>query len=171
MGFWLTIVVVVYFFVCISMVLLILLQAGKGGGLSGLAGASMLSETFGASGAEKSLSKITTWLAVVFFILSVGLTFVGSRYFKQTSLLDQLAEEEVQATVTTPAVEAGMGTPVPAQTTPIPSDGQVTIPEQPVQPAQTGTVSISESDAVIELKSSGATPEAAVTEEQAPQPE
>lgn len=171
MGLWLTILLVVYFFACIFMVMLILLQAGKGGGLSGLAGASMLSETFGATGAEKSLSKITTWLAVVFFILSLGLTFIGSQHFKQTSLLDQLAEEEVQAPIATPAVEAVMPTPVPAQTTPIRSESELVVPEQPAIPAQTGTVSVNESEGVIQLKSSVATPEAAVTEEQAPQPE
>ncbi|MCX7766028.1 MAG: preprotein translocase subunit SecG [Candidatus Sumerlaeia bacterium] len=93
MGLWLTILIIGYFFITILLVLVILMQSGKGGGLSGLAGATSLADAFGATGAEKTLKRWTTYLATAFFILSIGLTLIGSSVFKRTSLLQQLEQE------------------------------------------------------------------------------
>ncbi len=141
MGFLLTILIVVYFFVCAVMVLLILMQAGKGGGLSGLVGGSALADTFGSTGAEKSLSKFTTWLAIAFFLLTVAMTLIGSRRYKKASLLDRLEQEEAQAVQqqppqASPAQQAG--TPAeqqaPQEITPVAPEPEAAAPGEEAVP-------------------------------------
>lgn len=123
MGLWLTILIIGYFFITILLVLVILMQSGKGGGLSGLAGATPLADAFGATGAEKTLKRWTTYLATAFFILSIGLTLIGFSVFKRTSFLQQLEQEsKIQQTQTLPEA---VTKPVPAvDTTTSPSQQQ-----------------------------------------------
>ena len=152
MGIVLAILVLGYVGICIFLVFLILLQAGKGGGLSGLMGTSALSDTFGATGAQKTLSKWTTILAILFLVLSLGITVVGAHHFKSDSLLEQLAKEEarsaqsepftVQAPVeAAPAVTEAAPEPEPVmevvpETTQESVEGEVSAPEpeQPTSP-------------------------------------
>lgn len=65
-------------FVALSAILvaLVLMQEGKGGGLSGMMGASM-GETFGFGGASKQIRKYTSVLAGVFMVMAVLLSFLG----------------------------------------------------------------------------------------------
>jgi preprotein translocase subunit SecG len=88
-----------YAAVCLFLVLIILLQSGKGGGLSGmLGGSNPLSDTLGSSGAEKTLNKWTTVCAVGFFIMALMLTVMGSRVMKPSRLSDQLKSSAAPAT-------------------------------------------------------------------------
>lgn len=74
-GFYL--LLVVYFFVCLFLILVILAQEGKGGGLSGLGGASAIGETFGFGAASAALRKWTRNVAITFIVLTIVLTFWG----------------------------------------------------------------------------------------------
>lgn len=129
MGIGLTILLIGYVFVCLFLVLLILMQAGKGGGLSGLVGGSALADTFGTSGAEKTLARWTTYLAIVFFVLSIGLTIIGARHFRKTSLLEELQKEEARATQTAPATQATVPTPIQAEQTSSEATAPATAPD------------------------------------------
>lgn len=68
-----TLITIVHVLVCFFMVLVILLQAGRGGGLSGLAGGS--SSAFGGRGSQTFLGKITTVCAAIFMLTSLSLAF------------------------------------------------------------------------------------------------
>ena len=62
--------------VCVLMIFFILIQSNKGMGLSGAFGAVGAGENFlSTSGAFNILVKITTALALIFCILSVGLSY------------------------------------------------------------------------------------------------
>lgn len=74
-GFYL--ILIVYFFSCLLLIMVILAQEGKGGGLSGLAGASALGETFGFGAASTALRKWTRNAAITFIVLTIVLTFYG----------------------------------------------------------------------------------------------
>ena len=68
---------IVHIFVSIVLILSILLQSGKGGGMgAALGGAS--AQVFGGRGAGTFLSKFTTFAAVVFFCTSLTLSMMGS---------------------------------------------------------------------------------------------
>ena len=68
---------VIHIFVSIVLILSILLQSGKGGGMgAALGGAS--AQVFGGRGAGTFLSKFTTFAAIVFMCTSLTLSMMGS---------------------------------------------------------------------------------------------
>lgn len=75
MGILLTVVHIV---VAVSLILFVLLQAGKGAGIGAAFGGS--SETlFGASGPQGLMGKLTTAAAILFMMTSLLLSFFGAR--------------------------------------------------------------------------------------------
>jgi preprotein translocase subunit SecG len=74
----LTIITILHVIVCFALVLIVLLQAGKGAELGAAFGGA--SQTiFGSAGAMGFLSKLTTVAAVIFMITSLLLAFASSR--------------------------------------------------------------------------------------------
>ena len=72
-----TIISIIHVLVCISIILVILLQSGKGSDLGAAFGGS--SQTlFGSGGAATFLSKMTTAVAVVFMLTSLGLALLSA---------------------------------------------------------------------------------------------
>ena len=71
---------IVHLTACISLILIVLLQSGKGGGLSGLMGGGGGAEQiFGASTGMAFVKKVTVAIAVTFVLTSLLLTIVVSR--------------------------------------------------------------------------------------------
>lgn len=71
-------VLFVHFFVCIFMIIVILLQAGKGADIGATFGGSS-QNVFGPRGAATFLSKITTGAAVIFLFTSIYLANVSKQ--------------------------------------------------------------------------------------------
>ncbi len=59
--------------VCVILVLVVLLQSGKGADLSGAFGGGATQTAFGSRGPASFLSKMTTVAAIVFMMTSIGL--------------------------------------------------------------------------------------------------
>ena len=74
-----TFLVIIHVLICLSLIVMVLLQSGKGSNIGAAFGGS--SQTmFGSAGATTFLSKATTVVAVVFMLTSLGLAFLsGSR--------------------------------------------------------------------------------------------
>jgi preprotein translocase subunit SecG len=73
-----TIIIVVHIVVCVALILIVLLQAGKGAEMGAAFGGA--SQTiFGSAGAMGFLSKLTTVAAVIFMITSLLLTFSSTK--------------------------------------------------------------------------------------------
>jgi preprotein translocase subunit SecG len=73
-----SIIISIHVIVCVAMVIIILLQQGKGAEVGAVFGGS--SQTvFGASGAGNALTKATWGLAIVFFASSIFLALASSR--------------------------------------------------------------------------------------------
>jgi preprotein translocase subunit SecG len=73
-----SVVVVIHIVVCISLVIVILLQQGKGAEVGAVFGGS--SQTvFGASGAGGVLVKVTAALATTFFLTSIYLAYASTQ--------------------------------------------------------------------------------------------
>lgn len=66
------ILVILYVIACLFLILVVLLQAGKGGGLGSLAGGT--SSVFGGRGAATFLTKLTGFMAAMFMVLSVAIS-------------------------------------------------------------------------------------------------
>ena len=103
------IIVVIHIVVCVGLMVSILLQSGKGGGLAGAFGAGSSQTLFGGRGAATFLSRATTVLAVVFFVTSLTLGLQASRKGgARQSLIQEEARKKTQQRTPTE------GTAVPA---------------------------------------------------------
>ncbi|MBU2261232.1 MAG: preprotein translocase subunit SecG, partial [Proteobacteria bacterium] len=106
-------VTIVHVIVCIVLVLVVLLQAGKGANMGAVFGGS--SQTiFGSSGPGTFLGKMTTIVAIIFMLTSFSLSYTASR--KGSSLMEGAARPAAQKTV--PAPEAPPVPTSPTQQTP-----------------------------------------------------
>ena len=73
------IILIVHVIVCIALILIILLQTGKGADIGAVFGGGSSQTVFGSTGAATFLSKITIGAAVVFMITSIVLTYFSGR--------------------------------------------------------------------------------------------
>lgn len=63
----------------LSIIILVLLQQGKGADMGSSFGGGSAGSLFGATGAANFLSRTTKWAAVVFFASTIGLAYVSHR--------------------------------------------------------------------------------------------
>lgn len=107
-----TLLTTIHVFACVTLILIVLLQAGKGANMGAAFGGS--SQTvFGSSGAGTFLGKMTAGVAIVFMLTSITLTYTSS---KRTSGLMDGASAPVtkQATPVTPKPFAPPAAPTTA---------------------------------------------------------
>ena len=102
-----TILLILFVPVCILLILIVLLQAGKGGGLAGAFGGAGGQTLLGARGAADFLGKLTIYLAIAFMFLALVLSFT---YGRQGTI--RIGEEPVPVEETT---ETPAGDAAPAQ--------------------------------------------------------
>ena len=96
-------IVIVHVLVCAFLILVILLQAGKGSGMGAAFGGA--SQTvFGGRGAAPFLAKLTTATAVVFMVTSMTLAYISSQ--RDDSGLKKKAAEQVAELQVKKATEA-----------------------------------------------------------------
>lgn len=99
------ILVPVYVVVCLFLILVVLLQQGKGADVAAAFGASSSQTAFGARGATTLLERITTWSFVAFSVLAIGISIIQSR---PHSAISSAASKGAAAPAPKPAL------PVPA---------------------------------------------------------
>ncbi len=93
-----TFLIILFVLACFSMVVVILLQAGKGQGLAGsIGGFGAGSAVFGGRGAATFLSKATTILAIAYMVLCIAIGYIYKTEAESTqqSLIQQKAAEEL----------------------------------------------------------------------------
>ncbi|MBN1662755.1 MAG: preprotein translocase subunit SecG [Deltaproteobacteria bacterium] len=89
-------VTVVHIMVCIILVLVVLLQAGKGANMGAVFGGS--SQTiFGSSGPGTFLGKMTTVIAIVFMLTSLTLSYSSSH--RSSSIMNKASRPAAQVPV------------------------------------------------------------------------
>ena len=77
MGFVTTLLIVVQVLCAIALVILVLLQHGKGADMGAAFGSGASGSLFGATGSANFLSRSTAGVATVFFIATLGLAYTG----------------------------------------------------------------------------------------------
>tara|TARA_Y100000748_G_scaffold77341_1_gene63773 strand:+ start:304 stop:603 length:300 start_codon:yes stop_codon:yes gene_type:complete len=66
-----------YILISISLILIILLQQGKGSDIGSAFGAGSSNTMFGSSSSSNPLTKVTAILAAIFLILSLSITYIS----------------------------------------------------------------------------------------------
>jgi preprotein translocase subunit SecG len=116
-----TLLLICHVVMTIAMVVVVLLQSGKGGGLGAGFGGGGANTLFGSSGGSDFFTKLTMGLAAALTVTSIGLTAINNRSLK-TSIFDQ--------SKSVPSAPANSAAPSPAPVNP------AAAPEAPVAPAQ-----------------------------------
>jgi preprotein translocase subunit SecG len=117
-------VTIVHLVVTLGLILIVLLQSGKGADIGAAFGGGSSQTVFGGRGAATFLSKLTSALAILFMLTSLGLTILASQRGTAT-----VVGEETPRPAQSSSRDAG--TPAPA--TPGPT-GQA--PAAPTAPAK-----------------------------------
>ena len=89
-----TIINAIHVIAALSLILTVLLQAGKGAAMGSGLGAGSSQTMFGSSGAGNLLTKLTTGIAILFMITSLTLAVFSTQ--KKSSSLIQGMEEPAQ---------------------------------------------------------------------------
>jgi preprotein translocase subunit SecG len=71
--------VVIHIIVCLFLIGVVLLQQGKSADLAGAFGGQGSQTAFGPRGAANLLTKLTTWGAIIFMVVSISLTVLLAR--------------------------------------------------------------------------------------------
>ena len=111
-----TILFVLQVVVAITLCGLILLQHGKGADMGAAFGSGSSGSLFGAAGSANFLSRTTAILAAVFFLTSLGLTYLGMGHTKSGAVQGVMQEAPA-----TKAAEGAPAAPVPAPAVPAPA--------------------------------------------------
>jgi preprotein translocase subunit SecG len=114
-----TLIVIVHVIVCIALILIILLQTGKGADIGATFGGGSSQTVFGSTGATPFLSKVTIGAAVIFMVTSTFLTYFAG---KTTAVVERsiMSDQPVKEAPATPGPAAPQ---VPAQQS-VPESGQ-----------------------------------------------
>ena len=132
---------VVYVLVAIAMIALILMQRGSGAAAGSGFGGGASSTVFGSRGASNFLSKSTKWLAITFFVISMGMAMYASNSANPgaaAGAADLGVMGQVPAAVPAPQAPAAQVPVAPAQpaATVAPAPAQsAPAPSQPAPPA------------------------------------
>jgi preprotein translocase subunit SecG len=87
-----TLLNVLHVFVCIFLILVVLLQQGKGGGLgAGMGGGA--TQVFGGRGAGNFMTRLTAVCAAVFMLTSISLAYLSSAGDRELREFERLQEE------------------------------------------------------------------------------
>lgn len=100
-----TVVIVVHLLVAIGVVVLVLLQQGKGADAGASFGSGASATVFGSQGSSTFLSRFTAILAGVFFVTSLGLAFFATRQADQMSQVGLPDPAVLEVPASKPAVE------------------------------------------------------------------
>ena len=128
-GFMHVLITTIHVLACVALMVAILLQSGRGGGLAGAFGAGSSQTLFGGRGAATFLSRAATTLAVVFFLTSLTLGLASARRSAGPgrSLIQEEARKKAgqRGAETAPPMGGGtvpgQGMPAPTQTAPGPA--------------------------------------------------
>ena len=81
-------ITILHIFTAIVIIILVLMQHGKGADVGAAFGSGASNTMFGSAGTTPFLVKVTAILAAVFFITTLSLTFFVARIYKQTETND-----------------------------------------------------------------------------------
>jgi preprotein translocase subunit SecG len=115
-----TLLTILHVFVCVFLILVVLLQPGKAGGMGAAFGGASAA-VFGARGATSFLGKLTAICAMVFMLTSIGLSYLATSKEKSLRAEAERQEERAKASKVRPSKAAK--TKAGAMSTPEGEDG------------------------------------------------
>lgn len=113
--------IIMHVIVCIALIMIVLLQTGKGADMGAAFGGGSSQTLFGSSGASTFLGKATTVAAVVFMLTSLGLAYMSGNRGGDSIMMDKKPPIE-QTVPAVPDKSAQPSPDVPQTATPAQSE-------------------------------------------------
>jgi len=131
-------IIILHVIVCLALIMIVLLQTGKGADMGAAFGGGSSQTLFGSTGASSFLSKATTFAAIIFMGTCFILAYLSAN--RQSTSIMKEAKTKAEQTApaqTAPAQPAAKAPEVPAAP-PASAPAQQATAETPAAPAQTG---------------------------------
>jgi len=132
------VIVTLHVIVCLALILIVLLQTGKGADMGAAFGGGSSQTLFGSTGASTFLSKTTTFAAIIFMGTCFILAYLSAN--RQSSAIVEEAKTKTEQTApvqTAPAAQPAAKAPE-APAAPATAPAQQAAAETPAAPAQPG---------------------------------
>jgi len=100
-----TILIILYVVICVALVVIVLLQSGKGGGLTGIFGSGGGGQTIFGARAGDVMTKTTTILAICFMLFSLVLAVLSAN--RKSSLTQEIEKVGMEMPVSPDTATAG----------------------------------------------------------------
>jgi len=101
-------VLTIHVTICLGLIIVVLMQSSKGGGISGVFGGSSQA-VFGGRGAAPALVKVTSILAIAFGLSSLSMAFLATKQRVAKTAI----QEEIEKGTRTPSPPPGAPAPAP----------------------------------------------------------
>lgn len=109
--------IIIHVIVCVALIMIVLLQTGKGADMGAAFGTGSSQTLFGSGGASTVLSKATTVAAIVFMLTSFCLAYISGQRMSSSSIMrDKTPIEQKQGA-------SEQGTPQPGAEKSAPEKG------------------------------------------------
>ena len=119
------ILIIIHVIVCLALILIVLLQTGKGADIGAAFGGGSSNTLFGSGGASTFLSKATAGAAIVFMLTSLTLAYISSQRPTTSVVMDMSpAVVETKAPEASPAAGAAPAATAPEATPETPAKSQ-----------------------------------------------
>ena len=127
----------------LAIIVLVLLQQGKGADMGSAFGSGSAGSLFGATGAANFLSRMTKWCAVVFFASTAGLAYMSHKGSSPAAvdsgvMQDYPADRSVPQVPGQPATGGASSVPGAASVPAAPAKPDASVPSAPATPAAGG---------------------------------
>ena len=129
MGFVEVTLIVLYVFICFFLILVVLLQQGKGADIAGAFGGGGTQTAFGARGATTLLHKLTTAAFIGFILIAMALVVLQARHGSSSVMKGYHGKGAAKAAPAQPAPAQ----PAPAQQAPAPQQAPAAPAPEPAK--------------------------------------
>lgn len=91
------ILIITFLVVALAIIVLVLIQRGKGADMGSSFGAGASATLFGSSGSGNVLTRLTTGLGILFFVISLALANLGAKGTSNSSNFYNIADDSTEA--------------------------------------------------------------------------
>lgn len=110
-----TLLIILHILVCFALIIIVLLQSGKGAEMGASFGAGGSQSVFGAGGGTTFLSKLTTSAAIIFMLTSLTLAFLSGKGTSSSIMSNKAKAKPAQQAPANTQQPAAPGQPLTTQ--------------------------------------------------------
>jgi len=115
------VLIIAYVLIALALIGLVLIQQGKGADMGASFGAGSSATVFGSGGSGNFLTKMTTWLAIGFFVISLVLGNLTANRTKSVEEWNDLSTPVSEQTIATDAIPGESAEPAINENSDVPA--------------------------------------------------